>query len=417
MSWTTPADLRARLRKMWDRGDLLTSLAGLGEDRHLFPLRLPLTGPTSAEMTARFEDVRAWIRELHTMPLCTVQTREVRHRILGSNMLPRAVLIDRVEDAIRLIGKTGDATRFTDLAGRTSALPALLPWLARRPLRALELADNWPLLLTFVAWLQAHPRPGIFLRQVDLPGIHTKFIEAHRGVLAELLDLALPPEAIVREATGVSQFARRYGFRDKPLRVRFRILDPACSLLPAPGIQDMTLDSEALARVHPDVHTVFITENEINFLAFPPVAGSMIMFGGGYGFDMLRDQQWLEGITVYYWGDIDTHGFAILDELRAHCPHARSLLMDRNTLMACVPQWGHEDKQSLRDLPRLTDEETALYNDLRDNRIRTNLRLEQERIGFGLLCQALTALTVTEGGAAPTNRPSPESDQAGPHAE
>ena len=37
-----------------------------------------------------------------------------------------------------------------------------------------------------------NPRPNIYLRQVDLPGLHTKFIEAHRGVLAELLDLALP---------------------------------------------------------------------------------------------------------------------------------------------------------------------------------------------------------------------------------
>jgi hypothetical protein len=45
-----------------------------------------------------------------------------------------------------------------------------------------------------------------------------------------------------------------------------------------------------------------------------------------------------------------------------------------------------------RDLPQLTAEEGALYNDLRDNRLRPNLRLEQERIGFGWLQQALAAL-------------------------
>ena len=67
-----------------------------------------------------------------------------------------------------------------------------------------------------MTWLQVHPRPGIYLRQVDLPGIHSKFIERHKGVLAELFDLALPREAIDTASAGQSGFARRYGFRDKP---------------------------------------------------------------------------------------------------------------------------------------------------------------------------------------------------------
>ena len=33
-------------------------------------------------------------------------------------------------------------------------------------------------------------------------------------------------------------------------------------------------------------------------------------------------------------GDIDTHGFAILDTLRARFDHVESFLMDRDTLMA-----------------------------------------------------------------------------------
>ncbi len=43
----------------------------------------------------------------------------------------------------------------------------------------------------------------------------------------------------------------------------------------------------------------------------------------------LAQAGWLARCQVYYWGDIDTHGFAILDQLRTHIPHARSLLMDR----------------------------------------------------------------------------------------
>jgi hypothetical protein len=43
-------------------------------------------------------------------------------------------------------------------------------------------------------------------------------------------------------------------------------------------------------------------------------------------------------------------------------------------------------------LSRLNTEERALYDDLRDNRLGKNLRLEQERIGFGWVEKALTML-------------------------
>jgi len=122
------------------------------------------------------------------------------------------------------------------------------------------------------------------------------------------------------------------------------------------------------------------------------VADGLIVFGAGYGFETLAQAPWLLRCRMHYWGDIDTHGFAILDQLRAHFAHVDSFLMDRETLFAFETQWGEEDKQTLRDLPRLKPSERALYDDLRDNRLRRNLRLEQERIGFGWVESALAAL-------------------------
>ena len=63
--------------------------------------------------------------------------------------------------------------------------------------------------------------------------------------------------------------------------------------------------------------------------------------------------------------------------------------MDWDTLMAFESLWGAEDRPIHRDLPQLTAEERALYDDLRDHRIGRNLRLEQERIGFGWVASAL----------------------------
>ena len=49
----------------------------------------------------------------------------------------------------------------------------------------------------------------MYLRQVDAPGVDTKFIERHKGVLTELLDVQLDPS---RVDTVAPDFAERYGF-------------------------------------------------------------------------------------------------------------------------------------------------------------------------------------------------------------
>lgn len=404
MSWTTAADLRAQVQKLWDKGALLRpSVQGAA----MPALRLRLVGPTSSELSDRFDDVRTWMADLrqglsapagtHGTPRLRIVLREFKHRVLGANAVPDEVWLDTLDAALALIGKQKDARRFVNLVQLTREHSptlglALLPWLEKRPLNALTLAQEWPRLLAVVSWVHAHPRPGIYLRQVDLAGVDSKFIEAHRTVLAELLDLALPPEAIEPGFTGLNQFCRRYGFRDKPLRIRFRLLDASIALLPNAGEPDVSVTQSAFERLDLPVSRVFITENEVNFLAFPPLPGSLVIFGAGYGFEVLAGAPWLHQRRIYYWGDIDTHGFAILDQLRAHLPHAQSLLMDQATLLAHAAHWGDEPQPVVRDLPRLTAEEGALFDALRDNRLGVRLRLEQERVGFGCLQQALAAL-------------------------
>ncbi|MBK1699417.1 DUF3322 domain-containing protein [Thiococcus pfennigii] len=388
MSWTRPADLRAQVQRLWERGELLR--ASVTETIE-WPLRLTLKAPAAADLAERFEAVRDWVQALAATPQVRIEWRERTHRVQGRQRLPAAVWVDSLEAALAFVGKTRQVEHYRRLWQWTgTAQPALLPWLTRRPLQALELADRWERLLAVVAWLQAHPRPGLHLRQVDLPGVDSKFIEAHRGVLAEWLDLALPPEAIDAAATGVAQFTRRYGFLDKPIRIRFRLLDPSLPSLPGcRDLPDITLDAASFAALALPVERVFITENETNFLAFPPMPRALVLFGAGYGWEALAGAAWLHRCVLHYWGDIDTHGFAILDQLRGHFPQAASFLMDRETLLAHRPLWGEEPQPARHDLPRLTPEEAALYDDLRLDRIRPGLRLEQERVGFGWLMERL----------------------------
>jgi hypothetical protein len=395
VSWTAPADLRAQVQRLWDRGELLRATV---TDTIAWPLRLSLKAPSAADLSDRFEAVRDWVRAVAETPQVRFEWREWNHRVQGTQRLPAAVWLDTLQEALAFIGKARQAQRFVALWQQTAvAQTALLAWLSRRPIQALDLADRWERLLAIVAWVQAHPRPGVYLRQVDVPGVDSKFIEAHRGVLAELLDLGLPPELIEIEATGVTQFTRRFGFRDKPVRIRFRLLDPALSSLPGcqalPGVPtDITLDATSFGALALSVERVFITENETNFLAFPAIAGSIVVFGAGYGWEALARAAWLHRCQLLYWGDIDTHGFAILDQLRGCFPSAASFLMDRETLLAHRLHWGEEPEPARHDLSRLTAEEAAVYDDLRFDRHQPKLRLEQERLGFGWLCDRLARI-------------------------
>ncbi len=391
MSWTTPADLRAQVQRLWDRGELLRACVSDCTD---WPLRLTFKTPAAADLADRFQAVRDWVSAVADTPRVRLDWRERAHRVQGRQRIPAAAWVDSLDDALAMIGQTRAAERYKALWRQTAAeQPALLAWLSRRPLQTLGLADRWGRLLAVVAWLKAHPRPGLYLRQVDIPGVDSKFIESHRGVLAEWLDLALPPEVIDDAFTGTAGFARRYGFLDKPARIRFRLLDPGLPSLPGCcGLADITLDAPSFAALALSVDRVFITENETNFLAFPRAANAVVVFGAGYGWESLAPALWLQHCDLYYWGDIDTHGFVILDRLRGHFPHAASFLMDRRTLLAHRAHWGEELEPARHDLARLTAEESALYDELRCDRIRPGLRLEQERIGYGWLQQGLNHL-------------------------
>lgn len=381
--WSSPEDIRKRIRREWDNGRILAAMLG-GEP--VFPLRIPLKRPDSKALAEHFEAARLWIAALSEMDKeqagsgCRLECQEFAHRQLGRNRIPVAAIVESEKDGLALIGKQSDADRFRELTTTVAiAFPVLAPWIQQYPLKVLDQAGNWPRLLAVLDWVVCHPGANVYLRQIDASGVDTKFIEQHRGLLGDLLGRVLPPDRIDGRYTGAKNFEQRYGFKRKPLQVRFRFLERKLSLR---GLSDIAVTSEEFAQMELPIKRVFVTENEINFLSFPDVADGLMLFGGGYGFEHLAQAEWLRPKEIYYWGDIDTHGFAILDQLRNTLPFVQSLMMDRATLLEHRMFWGNEDRPASRQLERLNAEESALYDDLRFDRIAPSLRLEQERIGF-----------------------------------
>lgn len=292
MSWTTPSDLQGEVQKWWDRGDLLREQL---RRESSFPRKLKFKTPSSGEMTGKFEELRNWISSILSMKYYRVEMREINHRVHGKNMIPAEVWLDTADNAIAIVSKRKEAARFFELIGMTrTEEPELLSLLEKRPHQVLLLADDWRKILLVCRWVKENPRPAIYLRQVDLPSIDSKFIEKHREVLSECLDLVLPAEQIDQSATGIDRFAQRYGFKDKTQHIRFRFLDSNYFLSGTRGEnEDICLDTISFANLDPKIKRVFITENEINFLSFPKVPESMVVFGAGYCMDQIAEALWL----------------------------------------------------------------------------------------------------------------------------
>ena len=395
MNWTGPDDLIAQVERLWMQGRLLGCSSKLrgpdGRDDEIlqFPLQLRLRRPTSRDLGDRFDDVRAWIKALEAGSQGVsgagyrIDWEEVNTRQLGRNSVPAGVHVASRAEALAMIGKIGVAAQFDTLAEATlTRFPVLLDWLAGRPLIALEHARDWDRILDCLAWFRDHPRSGLYMRQIDVVGVDTKFMEARKGLLSELLDVLLPSAAIDTSATGVKGFEARFGLRTKPNLIRFRILDDRRAIA---GLTDLAVPAEHFAQLSLDITRVFIVENEITGLAFPPVASSIVVLGLGHAVNLVSPAAWLRDREVHYWSDIDTHGFAMLDRLRASFPHVRSFMMDRETLLAHRKMWTAEDAPHVAGLDRLTAEEAALYADLRFERLGRCVRLEQERIPFAWL--------------------------------
>ena len=368
--WTTVADIRARVRRRWDDGTLLRCYAA-GEP---FPVvEVPLRGPRASEIGDDLGAVRDWVAALDAGRRgdthYTLTRVPVGGRHIGRNELPARAVVAGYAQAWALLSVAAEVRRYDEILAVTADTKVVRDWVGRHPHRALAVGREWPGLLAAYRWLDAERGSGRYLREISAPGVDTKFVEQNRPVLAQLL--GAPSSA--------PGFLGSLGLRARPETVRLRAHPESGPLAP---FSEAVLRLEELARVDVVVDTAVIVENEITYLSVPVPASGVVLWGKGFEVRRPGSLPWLRDAEVHYWGDLDTHGFAILHQLRAWLPQTRSFLMDRETLLAHRDRWVRESSPTAARLDRLTPEEAALYADLVGDHLGERVRLEQERIDW-----------------------------------
>ncbi len=322
----------------------------------------------------------------------TVEFKETATRKAGRQWLPARIFFETPEDYLKFIRKDKAFRAFTQsVALVRREMPALEAWLAEHPLKVIENAGQWDALLRVCHYFRANPTPRLYIRELPIQ-VPTKFIEENIPVLTSLLDFLLPGYV----QADAKEFRRRFNLRyDEPL-LRLRILDPALARTCFSGLDDLSIPLSQFNALRLACARVFILENKtnfsniFNFLTLPQLEGSVAVFGEGFKLHLLGQAAWLRDKKIYYWGDIDAHGFEILSVLRGFFPQTRSFLMDAGTFRT-FKKYAVKGPDFYRtSLPHLTPEETHLFYHLLQ--LEDHNRLEQERIPQDYVLRGMNAL-------------------------
>lgn len=291
----------------------------------------------------------------------------------GVQDIPVSISFESEQDYLKFIGKVQATVNFrVDLEKILPVFPELKEWVGKYPNKVITNHDIWDDLLKVCVYFNANPSPFLYIRELPIK-VHTKFIEQNKTIIRELLDIIIAEHINQDE----KHFERRFNLKyDEPL-VRFRLLDKSIQQQYFFNMEDISLPIEQFRKLNIPVSTVYIVENKMNMLTFPHIENSIVIWGHGFGVDIMKDVEWMNDKRIFYWGDIDSHGFQILSEVRTHFPMIKSFLMDRETF----DTFFEEDKGSDTNVEKelcLSQEESDMFKYLKVN----NYRLEQEKIPY-----------------------------------
>lgn len=351
-----------------------------------WPLEVTLGVPTEQAALRQVDGVRAWVSAWQRWQgVGKLSWCERRWKALGVQRLPEKLALRGPEDVAMWIG---ESARWERAQFRYRALIARWPVLAQQLPRHFDVLAgysdaDYQRLAAMLDWIASHPNSNLYPRQLPVSGLDSKWLDGRKGLLTDLV------AAIQEDPTSDLDFYQRCGLKAPPRLVRMRVLDQALRVHVG-GLGDITAPVDNLAAISWRVSHVFIVENLQTGLAMPDMPGAAVFMRLGYNVEVLAQLPWLASAKCIYWGDLDTHGFAILHRARSHIPQLQSVLMDESTLVQHKAMWVDESAQhSAISLPLLTCEEQQLYRDLKKQRWGPNVRLEQERVDWELARRTL----------------------------
>jgi len=234
-------------------------------------------------------------------------------------------------------------------------------------------------LLSVVEWFKNNPTSGLYMRQVDVQGVHTKWIESNKTTIFSALK-------ILNDEQTDKNFEEYTGLRKPPQTVRLRIFGSKL-IEYFRGLTDLSVPINDLNIIGDSIknycRSIVILENETPGLYFDGIDEGICIFGMGNAVTSLCKVEFISKFDhIYYIGDLDVEGLYILNRLRKKIPQVSSICMDvqsfkkyKDSAVVYSPNISGES------IDMLNDSEVHLFNYLikqSDNNLES--RLEHEYI-------------------------------------
>lgn len=317
-----------------------------------------------------------------------VHTKDINTKKMGIQSVPVQIEIESEEDFLYVVNKKEEFERFkTEINNIRASNINLNNWLVENPEKISENMGKWSVLLTICSFFLQNPKPIKYLRELPID-IHTKFIEENKSIIASILDFLIPDFINSEEKTFEKRYHLKFDIELKE-RIRLRFLDP--NLYPYYCVSELVLLPYEFEKLDFKDKKIFITENKTNYLSFPNIENGIVIFGKGFALSALENAYWLSENQLYYWGDIDAHGYEILSQIRGYFDKTISILMNKPTFEAnkniAKKNGEYSNKYFLNNL---SVEENSFFNYLNENR----WRIEQEKLPYELILNFVSLLNL-----------------------
>lgn len=236
-------------------------------------------------------------------------------------------------------------------------------------------------------FMKGRRKKPVYLREFTAKGVDTKFFENNIRYLRELYNIL--NNANLEKSEDLYNALNITSYPEDEDYVTLRLMTDSTSNI---HIQNIKVYYKELNNLQAKPQKVVIIENKATFYRFPETEGCICIWGDGFAVTgLLSNISFIkDAAKIYYWSDIDTDGYTMLNNIRKCYPKVKSLMMGekfvKNVIQYNVKDTGSE--KSVNSLDRLNDDEKKAFAYISQNR----LRIEQEKIPHELIEEQIKML-------------------------
>jgi hypothetical protein len=349
-------------------------LKSIIKNETIFPFELrggkekPLSLPIFNEV------IQSFLANEKTNSKCgwTIEWKEWKDKKFGDQARPSKVTIETEADFLHLLQKEKEVLKFKQLLQQLiDWSPAIQNWLVENHIKILSEENSWKGICDVVNYLLQNDVSDYYLRSLPVP-VHTKFIGQHEATILSMLKY-LSPERFSLE---VKSLEEALALKSKQFLFTVKWLDDALAKSYNIDLEIMGITLSGLQQLDNNVKEIWLVENETNLYLVPKRKNALAICSRGFAVNLLKDIPLFEKVKLFYWGDLDMHGFTILHQCRAIYHHVTSVMMDVETITFHRSEYQLIDTKIISsNLPLLHPNEMKAFEILYPHG-----RIEQEKL-------------------------------------